>query len=305
MKKVAITGATGFIGGSLVRKLLQMDVFIYGIDVETSKWDEFLPYTNFAPITASFEDYERLPSIINDSEVEIFYHFAWAGGFTSAIRDYRLQLQNATYAGDALIAAKEMGCRKFVYAGTYNQFEIQNFLLSEDFQPRYTCIYSTGKTAASLICRTLAFHHEIEYTAGLIPMPYGENNYSRQLSNVVIDSLNKGISPKLVEGKNIYDLVYIGDIVDAFIAIGERGKNQREYYVGHRKLKTFRELIIDIRNIIAPNVELKFGEYEDYQNIDYSMINLEALYNDTGFECKADFEKTIKDTAKWVKTLNL
>ena len=109
----------------------------------------------------------------------------------------------------------------------------------------------------------------------------------------------------MVEGKNIYDLVYIGDIVDAFIAIGERGKNQREYYVGHRKLKTFRELIIDIRNIIAPNVELKFGEYEDYQNIDYSMINLEALYNDTGFECKADFEKTIKDTAKWVKTLNL
>lgn len=305
MEKVIITGVTGFIGGSLARKLLAEGVTVYGVDVGTPKLQEFKKHTNFIPIIASFEDYEKLPKQIHDEEIDVFYHFAWAGGFTTAIKDYKIQMSNAAYAGDALVAAKNIGCKKFVYAGTYNQFEIQNFLATPGFEPRYTCIYSTGKTAAGLICRTLAYNLGIDYSAGLIPMPYGENNYSKQLVNVVVDNLNKGIPPKLVEGNNTYDLIYIGDLVDALIAIGEKGKNQHEYYVGHRKLKTFKELMIDIRDVIAPEVELKFGEYKDNQCIDYSKIDLDALYNDTGFECKANFEDTMKITSQWVKSLDM
>lgn len=305
MKKVMITGVTGFIGGSLARKLLAENVIVYGVDIKTSKFNEFNLYSNFIPVFASFDDYQQLPARLCDKEIEVFYHFAWAGGFTSEIKNYKLQLSNAAYAGDALVAAKEIGCKKFVYAGTYNQYEIENFMTTPEFKPRYTCIYSTAKTAAGLICRTLAYNLGIEYCAGLIPMPYGENNYSKQLVNAVVDSLNKGVAPKLIEGNNTYDLIYIDDLVDALVAIGEKGKDQHEYYVGHRKLKTFKELMIDIRDVIAPGVELKFGEYKDKQNIDYSKIDLDALYKDTGFECKANFEETMKITAEWVKKLEM
>lgn len=303
MKKAIVTGATGFIGGALVRKLLLLDVEVYGVDIETPKFAEFESNTNFHKIIASFEAYKDLPKLINDNCIDVFYHFAWAGGFTTAIKDYTLQMRNAAYAGDALVAAKDIGCAKFVYAGTYNEFEIRTFLASDDFEPRYTCIYSTGKTAADLICKTLAYNLGIDYCMGLIPMPYGEGNYSKQLVNVVINCLNNNVSPKLVEGNNTYDLVYIDDITEAFVAIGEKGVNKKGYYIGHRKLKTFKELMIDIRDIIAPNVKLKFGEYIDVQNIDYSLIDLDALYNDTGFECKADFKESILRTAEWVKTL--
>lgn len=305
MNKVMITGVTGFIGGSLAKKLLSKGITVYGVDIGTPKFEEFKKYENFIPVIAAFEDYEKLPEQIHDKEIDVFYHFAWAGGFTTAIKDYKIQMSNAAYAGDALVAAKKMGCKKFVYSGTYNQYEIQNFLATPGFEPRYTCIYSTGKTAAGLICRTLAHNLGIEYSAGLIPMPYGERNYSKQLVNVIVDQLNKGITPKLVEGNNTYDLIYIGDLVDALIAIGEKGKDQHEYYVGHRKLKTFKELMIDIRDVIAPGVELKFGEYKDNQQIDYSMIDLDALYRDTGFECKANFKETMKITSEWVKSLNM
>lgn len=304
MKKVIVTGASGFIGKRLVKLLLDRGIFVYGVCVHSEKLQEFNKYTNFKIITASFEEYKKLPELILDKEIDVFYHLAWSGGFTTAIKDYMLQMKNAAYAGDAVETAVKIGCKKFVYAGTYNQYEILNFLSSDHFEPRMTCIYSTGKTAASLICRTLAYNMGIDYNAALVPMPYGEYNYSRQLANVVINSLNKGIAPKLVEGNNTYDLVYIGDIAEAFIAIGEKGINQREYYVGHRKLKTFKELMIKIRDIIAPEVILTFGEYNDVQNIDYSKIDLNALYNDTGFECNADFVKTIKATSEWIKKQN-
>ncbi len=301
MKKVVITGVTGFFGGSMARKLLSSGVNVIGVDIDTPKLDEFKRNPNFATIVASFEDYENLPELIKDDDIDVFYHFAWAGGFTTAIRDYKIQMSNAAYAGDALVAAHKIGAKKFVYANTYNQYEIINFLKSETFDPRYTCIYSTGKTAASLICRTLAHNLGIDYSAALIPMPYGENNYSKQLVNVVINSLNNGVSPKLIEGNNLYDLVYIQDIVDAMIAIGERGRDKKEYYVGHRKLKTFREWMIEIRDIIAPNVELKFGEFKDNQQINYDEVDLDALYRDTGWECQYELKDKIMGVAQWVK----
>lgn len=301
MKKVIITGVTGFFGGSLARKLLASGVQVIGVDIETPKFEEFKSYDNFTAVVAGFNKYEELPSLISDTDVEVFYHFAWAGGFTAAIRDYKLQMSNAGYAGDALVAAHKIGVKKFVYANTYNQYEIINFLESDAFEPRYTCIYSTGKTAAGLICKTLAHNLGIEYSAGLVPMPYGEYNYSKQLVNVVLKSLINGVAPKLVEGNNLYDLVYIGDIINAFIAIGENGKHMREYYVGHRELKTFREWMKDIRDCVAPDVDLTFGEYKDNQQIDYSKVDLNRLYIDTGFECKADFEKTMQRTVEWVR----
>ncbi len=299
MKKVAITGCSGFFGGILTKTLLNLGVVVYGIDINKEKL-QTINNTNFIPIVASFEEYERLPELIGDQDIDVFYHLAWAGGFTTAIRDYKLQMSNAGFAGDALMAAHKLGARKFVYANTYNQYEIINFLESESFEPRYTCIYSTGKTAAGLICRTLAHNLGIEYSAGLIPMPYGEQNYSKQLVNVVIKSLCNGQAPKLVEGNNLYDLVYVQDIIDALIAIGEKGRNKKEYYVGHRKLKTFKEWMIEIRDEIAPDVELRFGEYIDNQQIDYSRVDLDALYHDTGWECHYELKDKIRDTAEWV-----
>lgn len=300
MNKVVITGVTGFIGGSLARELLSQGIKVIGVDIDTPKLNEFKEYPNFIPVVATFEKYVELSDIIPDRDIDVFYHFAWAGGFTTAIKDYKLQMSNAGYSGDALMAALNINAKKFVYANTYNQYEIVNFLLSDTFEPRYTCIYSTGKTAASLICRTLAYNNEIDYSAALIPMPYGEHNYSKQLVNIVINSLCNHVSPRLIEGSNLYDLVYIQDIVDALIAIGDKGRNMKEYYVGHRNLKTFKELITEIRDLIAPDVSLLFGEYKDNQQIDFSKVDLDALYRDTGWECHYELKDNIVKTAKWV-----
>lgn len=301
MKKVVITGANGFFGGALTRALLEAEITVYGVGTNAEELLKCKAYGNFIPIIALFDDYEKLPELVSDRDIDVFYHLAWAGGFTTAIRDYKLQMKNAGYAGDALIAAHKIGARKFVYANTYNQYEILKFLESETFEPRYTCIYSAGKTAAGLICRTLAYNLGIEYSGALIPMPYGENNYSKQLVNIVINCLNNGQAPKLVEGNHLYDLVYIQDIANALISIGEKGTDTKEYYVGHRHLKTFKEWMIEIRDVLAPDVELKFGEYKDNQQIDYSKIDLNRLYEDTGWECRYSLSDKIQDTAQWVK----
>lgn len=303
MKKVIITGAGGFIGKSLVEYLLKKNICVVGIDINDNNLLDLKNNINFRFINASFENYDNLEKTINDTEFDIFYHFAWDGVFGTPFKDYALQLSNTKYACDAIKIAINLKCKKFVLAGTMNQFETLDYMTRADIEPRYTCIYATSKIAADMICKTIAFNEGIEFNSGLIAMAYGENNKSMMIPNVVMKSLNEGISPKLTEGKNLYDMMYIDDICYAFYCIGKSGINLKDYYIGHKKedLRTFKEWMQEIRDIINPNVELKFGEYPEAAKFDYNKINTHELYDDTEFQIISDFHESIIKTKNWLK----
>ncbi len=305
MRKAIITGATGFIGSALTKRLLSDGITVYGVGLNKDKLEQMKQYGDFIPVVANFDFYVQLPQLINDSDIDVCYHFAWDGVFGNSFKDYDLQLKNAKYACDSLMAAVKLKCNKFVLAGTSNQYTIATRLKENFDESRYTCIYGAAKVAADMMCKTLAHYHDINYNSGLVCMAYGEGNRSKMLPNIVINQFNKGIRPKLVEAENEYDLIYIKDIVDAFIAIAEKGIDQKSYYVGHRDKRTFGEIIGSIRDVLAPDMELIFGEYKETSDMDYSLIDRDALFRDTGFECKADFRESILKTAEWVKTLDL
>ena len=301
MKKVIITGAGGFIGGALTKHLLDKGARVYGVDVDEKRLAKFERYENFTPVIADFSKYPQLHEMIK-GDVDVFYHFAWQGVFGKAFQDYSLQLDNAKYSCEAMEQAIKIGCKKFVFAGTMNEYEMDKYIRADYFEPRYTYIYSSVKQVSEAICKTLAFNGNIEFCAGRIAMAYGENNYSMMIPNVVMKNLVTNTPCKLVEGSNLYDMIYIDDIARAFEAIGESGRNMKSYYVGHRNVKTFRELIEEIARTLNPSCPLLFGEYPDAPSgVDYANIDLDALYNDTGFECKADFRESIMKTAQWLK----
>lgn len=304
MKTAVVTGATGFIGSYLVKELLSNGVKVYGVGTNISKLKSLDFEGDFIPITADFRVFDSLDNYINDRDIDAFFNLAWQGGFTTALKDYKLQFVNTQAACDALLSAVNMNCKKYVYAGTVNEIEINQFMNNERFIPRNTNIYASAKVAGDMICRTLAHINNIEFGSALIPLPYGVGNDSRQLINIVIKNAYTGEPTKLIKGDNTYDIAHISDIARALFAIGEKGKNMRSYYIGHRELRTFREVVTQIRDAINPDAELRFGEYQDSLNMDYSYTDLNALYEDTGFECTADFDETIREQAEWLKSIN-
>lgn len=306
MKHVVITGAGGFIGGALTRYLLEQGVIVYGVDIARENMQRWECYENFHPIVASFKEYMSLHEKITDDAIDVFYHFAWQGVFGKAFQDYSLQLDNAKYAGVALEEAVKIGARKFVFAGTMNEYEMDSYIGADYFEPRYTYIYSATKQVSEAICKTLAFNLGIEFCCGRIAMAYGEGNKSMMLPNVVMKNLLNNSPCQLIEGNNLYDMIYIDDIVRAFVHIGERGKHMKSYYIGHRDIGTFRQLVEKIANIINPSCPLLFGAYPDVPSgVDYAKIDLNALFEDTGFECQANFEDSILKTARWLKEGNM
>ncbi|HEX3018068.1 MAG TPA: NAD(P)-dependent oxidoreductase [Caproicibacter sp.] len=300
MNTAVVTGATGFIGMALVRELTHNGTKVYAIghNLEKLKRLSFIS----GNITTILADLSEDLTLDIPSDIDVFYHCAFEGGFSGeALKDYSLQLKNAKIACNAVMCAVQRNARKFVFTSTVNIVELQGFFGNPNFHPRYTCIYSAGKQAAEQIGKTLAWNYHMPFCTALIAMPYGEGNHARTLPNVVIQQLTSGVRPKLIEGNNLYDLIYISDVAAGLSAIGQRGLNFKDYYLGHRKLKTFRDWMTGIRDILSPEAEMGFGEYPDAPAIDYDLIDLDAMYRNTGFECKVDFRESILKTARWLK----
>ena len=185
-----------------------------------------------------------------------------------------------------------------------NVFEVRGALLNHlDYSPRGAYIHVASKINAEIVARTYCHSNGIVYNEGIIAMAYGEGNRSKMIPNVFIYSMMNNVSPKLVNGNNEYDLIYIKDIVTAFVAIDEKGIDKKSYYIGHNWHKTFREIFEEIRNILNPSLKIEFGSYPDDNYIDYSAINRNELFEDTGWMPSFDFKQSILNTANWLREI--
>lgn len=299
MKTAVVTGADGFIGNCLVKHLLEIGYYVIGIGIDENKVKNFNS-ASFLFIKAYFEDYKLLREKIKIS-IDYFFHFAWNGVFGDKFKDYKLQLSNASYACDAVLLAKELGCKKFILASTINTLETLDYFGKSDIEPRYTNVYAMSKLSAEMIGKTIAYQNNIEFNCGLISMVYGPNNYSLMVPNVVMLNLLNGKPSNLIDYNINYDLIYVDDVARAFIAIAEKGLNLKTYYVGHTKLARFGDFFVKIRDIIDKKGILNFGIYPNKANINYNLINLGELNEDTGFAPTEDFDETIIKTCKWLK----
>lgn len=296
MKTVVVTGAGGFIGGALTRKLLEKGYKVYGVDISERVNEIFADNQNFVPICADLTKcnfYDRIEEI-----VDAVFYLSWAGALGGAdLYDEKLQLQNVSTSAD--VCKNSVGrCNHFIFCGSSYEF-----MKNSEHTNLPMNIYGIAKKAAADVCYSIALRNNMKFNKVILTNTYGVGDYSRKAVNTIVNIMQNDLPLNLVSGDNPNDWVYIDDTVNGLISVLELGKAYKEYYIGHRNITTFKEKIIIMRDILCPNRELKFGTLEENTFIDYSMTNLDALYNDTGFECSMNFADSIAIMDDWVKNI--
>lgn len=301
MKKVIITGTTGFIGRRLTETLLEKGIEVYGVGRKQEILDDLAKNHKFHPVKANFEDYVILDQIIIERGFDAFFHIAYLGVNGVKKRDYRIQLMNTTISCDAIISAKRLGCKRFVFAGSVDEYEAYLKPDASFIPPSHSRIYGIAKFASENIGKIIALESGIEFVSVLLSLTYGEGNKTRILPNTIIRNAESGLPIKLITGNNLFDMNYIDETVGGIIAAAEKGHNFESYYVGHLELQTFRENVVKICEAIGSKSELLFGEYPDPDySIDYASINRKKLYEHTGYKLESDFNENLLKTRKWL-----
>lgn len=214
-----VTGAAGFIGGRMAKRLTNNRGRVYGLI-----HDNYLPVPQWHPIRGDITDYPRLLEIITNCEIDRVFHFA----ARSIVRNCRVD---------------PLGCFQVNVMGTANILEairqsersIEVMCMESDksygdgptpyeehqaLQP--SGIYEASKACVSHLVRSYHINYGVKAFTVRSANVYGpgDPNMSRLVPNTITRLLRKE-KPQITNGADSFlrEFIYVEDFLDLAISL--------------------------------------------------------------------------------------
>lgn len=303
MYKVIITGADGFVGSYTAAHFIKEGCEVLALDIGAKpkrlQETEGLTYMQ-CDVSDTTAMLKKIPHGIYD----IFVHFAWSGSAGPARVDYNLQMQNALNTVECMKAAKQLGCTRFICAGSIMEYEVEATIHAQGSKPGMGYIYGMGKHIAHCMCKSVAVEIGIELLWPMITNAYGVGEMSPRFVNTTLRKIINGEKLEFTAGTQNYDFVYVSDVAKAFYLIAKNGKPFCEYMIGSGNAKPLREFILEMVGECAPETVPNFGDVPfTGTNMPLSTFDISDTKKDCGFEPEVSFAQGTRMTMDWLKTL--
>lgn len=303
--KVVVTGATSMIGSALIEAFLHNGVEkIYAIVREdTTKIYRIPINTKICIIKCNADNYDSLIERI-ENKCDLFYHFAWS--LTGKERNNNIdeQIKNISYTLNALRVAKELGCEKFIGAGSQAEYGKLNIdYISEASPINPIQAYGIAKYTAGKVVLEEANNINIDCFWVRIFSVYGKYDKESSMINYAINKFIKNEETEFTLAKQKWDYLYRDDAGEAFYYIGLCSKGRKVYCLGSGKCRELSEFIIDISKETGYTKEIGFGKKELKDCDDISICaDISLLQKDTNWKPKTSFIEGIKKQIEYIKT---
>lgn len=292
--KAIVAGATGFVGKSLVERLLEKkyEVIVLLRD-ERQVHEAWRDKVRF--VVCPNERIKDLDEVCADRDVDIFFQFAWHGTSGVLRQDYEEQLANVRYCCDSVMGADKLGCKRFVYAGSIMEYEAMQYIPKQGAAPGRNTIYSAAKLSAGFMTKILTNATRMEYVNVIISNIYGPGEKSARFLNTIVRKMMSGETIDMTHGRQLYDFIYITDAVEEIILSAEQGKANYAYYIGHSKQKPLREYVEQAKAILKSQSEIRFGAVElTGAMLTYEEFDTEKVERELGYIPQISFEQGIR-----------
>lgn len=299
MKNVIVTGANGFIGSSLIKKLIENSVNVVAVDMSfaVSK----LPESNHITMIESTVD-NTLINKLPKTEYDAFYHLAWRGVNGAEKADPNVQLDNIRMAIDCANICKELDVKKFLCAGTVA--ENATFSLSNLEKTSGGMMYGVAKHACRLVVEDYCKNISQQFVWMQFSNIYGVGNKTGNLVSYTLGELLAGKEATFGPALQPYDFIYVDDLIEAVYRLGANETNKSFYYIGSGSPRILKEYLIRIGEMAGYADKVGIGIRLD-DGIKYSMEMFcnKDLVDAIGEYVSTDFDNGINRTINWLKSL--
>lgn len=266
MKRIAVTGAMGFIGSHLVDRLLREGHRVLGIDSETYAANpKNLNYAN------AHENFEYLKAAIETDECirhldqwkpDVIFNLAAESHVDNSIADPRPFLRsNVEGTLNLLEYVRRSSCRYFQISTdeVYGHLNIGQQPFSESTRINPRSPYASSKAAADLFVKSYVETYGINAVVTRCSNNFGHRQHGEKLIPTIVRScLNGSEIPVYGKGENIRDWIWVEDHVDALVFLLEYGTPGEIYNIGAQNEWKNIDLVEVIRKMIPGNHSVSF-----------------------------------------------
>lgn len=299
MKRVIVTGANGFIGSSLIKKMVANRVEVIAVDITFS--GNRLPVTDLITRFESSVD-ATLADKIPAGEYDAFYHLAWRGVNGADKANPTVQLTNIQMAVDCANVCKQLGVKKLLIAGTVA--ENATFSLPNISQTSGGMMYGVAKHACRLIVEDYCKNIGQKFVWMQFSNIYGVGNKTGNLVSYTLGELMSGKDATFGPALQPYDFIYVDDLIEAVYRLGFNETNQPFYYIGSGTPRLLKDYLLRIGELVGCSDRIGIGVRPD-DGVKYSMemFSNNDLVESIGEYVSTPFDDGINKTIAWLKTL--
>lgn len=144
MRKVLITGVTGFLGSQIAESLIRTGTHVIGLKRPSS---DLWRCKDFQNDVEWVDHQERYQSVLIEKKPDTIIHSAWIGVEAKDRDNWGMQSQNVNFLIDLLEIAKKAEVKKVIFLGSQAEYGIINGDAREDSIPIANTAYGSIKLA--------------------------------------------------------------------------------------------------------------------------------------------------------------
>lgn len=294
-QNVLVTGASGFIGSALSRKLSALGANVVGLcrsPAGAKNQDIEWRYSNLEAI-------DEVRQILDDVQPGFIFHLA---SHVAGARELELVLptftSNLSTTVNLLTAAAGRGCKKIVLTGS-----LEESVGADGVYPVPSSPYAAAKMASSAYGRMFHALYQEPVVIMRLFMVYGPNQRDiRKLVPYTALSLLRGEAPKCSAGTRMVDWVYVDDVVDGFISAALSNRADGETIdIGSGELRPIKEIVEALVDIVNPDIRPEFSSSLNRALEQVRVADVDKTCQLTGWKPNTDLKHGLTEAVSWYR----
>lgn len=297
MKKVLLTGATGFIGHHAIQPLLDRGFEVHAVSSRPHTGDALGATWH----QANLLDAAETRALVERVKPTHLLHLAWfvvPGKLITAPENFAW----VTASLELLKAFAANGGQRVTSCGSGYEYDWNYGYCSEKLTPAVpNTVYGACKQALHLMSEAFAAQNKLSAAWGRVFFLYGPNEHPDRLVSSVIRSVLTGQPAKTSHGRQIRDYMHVQDVADGLVALLD-SEAQGAYNISSNQASTLREIVLTIGRLLDKPELIQLGALPARAN-DTALVvgDNQRIAADVGWTPKYSLEDGLRQTIEWWK----
>jgi len=307
-----VTGAAGFIGSHLSRRLIQDGHRVIGIDCFTDDYPRWIKERNIAPLLQDpqfeflAEEMDRLDWTGLFGRAQAVFHLAAKAGVRASWgKNFELYVRNNVLNTQRMLeAAKTSTVSKLVFASSSSVYGATTDLPMTETSPLAPLSpYGVTKLAAEKLCDLYYRNYGVPAVSLRFFTVFGPGQRPDMAFHIFLKAILEDREIAVFgDGLQTRDFTFVADIVEACRMALTVGRPGEVYNIGGGHRETLRDLFPLLEDVCGTKVKVKLIDKQK-GDVPDTWAGIDKARRDLGFAPATDLALGLRQEWEWIQAL--